>query len=90
MNIQPFLSLTTSQRKAWLAVMGTERLPSSRTELLQRVMPVWDNIKTSDPWRAYDLFEHILELGVHDAANDPIFGTDWEAVRAGAAVEDKP
>jgi len=71
--------MTTQQKQAWVAIMGNANYPGSSAEMRVKASAMWASIKEHDVMRAFELFNHSQALGLYDAANDPVFGVDWEA-----------
>ena len=73
-----FFRMTDRQKKAWVAIMGNANFPTSLSALMRGVHPMWNSIREHDPLRAFELFEDAQALRLYDAANDAVFGIDWD------------
>lgn len=78
-NAIELFRMTERQKRAWVAIMGSATFPTSMTALMAAVRPMWNSIRDHDPMRAFDLFEDAQALRLYDAANDAVFGIDWES-----------
>jgi len=70
--------MTDRQKEAWVVLMGNANYPTSFAEMNRAARKMWDSIKEQDPFRAFEIFESAQVLGMYDAANDAVFGVDWE------------